>query len=157
MQPLYAAELLTTWLHQDSQASCMAAELQWECSRESGTSCMALKTQPQKSLMVTSAAFHLLQGSHKSIGIVEEEPRPPLLLEECQVHIVKESKGWEIFEAIFGEQNLPIKEGHYWWSRTELSCDYTQTPVLLLCYADESTESFAWMKDLMLLKRKVET
>jgi hypothetical protein len=27
----------------------------------------------------------------------------------------------------------------------------------LLCYADESTESFAWMKDLMLLKRKVET
>jgi hypothetical protein len=27
----------------------------------------------------------------------------------------------------------------------------------LLCHADESTESFAWMKDLMLLKRKVET
>jgi hypothetical protein len=62
--------------------------------------------------------------------------------------IVEESVGVKSFETIFGKQNEPHP------GRPLLR---KQTPVLACCGTDESAESFAWMKDLMLLKRKVET
>lgn len=49
-----------------------------------------------------------------------------------------------------------IQEGHYWSSRTATRFE-AQIPVLLLHHADASIALFAWMKVLMLFKRKVET
>lgn len=78
-----------------------------------------------------------------------------LAREVGQGHPVKKDEGCEILEASLENIICHMQEGHYWRSRTETQLFLCPDPCSFAEHADESIASFAWMKDLMLLKRNV--